>query len=248
MKTTDNTILITGGATGIGFAMAEAFVKAGNTVIICGRRGEKLEEARSKVPQLHTRVCDVSEDKQRVDLIGWTIKNFPGFNLLVNNAGIQNLLFFRQPVESSRITAEVTINLIAPVHLSNLVIPHFIGQKETAILNVSSGLGFVPIAVLPVYCSTKAALHSFSMSLRHQLKDTPIRVFEIIPPTVNTELDHGSRKKRGADPGIDPAIVAADTIRALATDCYECTTGQSEGLVKAAANPMAQEVFRRMNG
>ncbi len=248
MNSSGNTVLITGGATGIGLALAEAFAAAGNFVIICGRRKEKLEEAQKKIPGIITRACDVALAKEREKLITWVVSHYPEFNILVNNAGIQNLVLFKQPVDAGQIESEVVINLVAPVHFSGLVFRHFSAKQESAILNISSGLGFVPISVLPVYCATKAALHSFTISFRHQMKGTRIKVFEIIPPTVETELDHGSRKKRGVDPGIHPSIVATGTMKALSEDLMEASIGEAVNLVRAASNPVAAEVFRRMNG
>jgi uncharacterized oxidoreductase len=111
---------------------------------------------------------------------------------------------------------EIEINLKTYIHLSAYFIPLFMKRNEAAIINISSGLGFVPLAITPVYCATKAAIHSFSLSLRHQLRNTPIKVFEIIPPTVNTELDKGARAQRGQENrGISPTVVAEATIDAL---------------------------------
>ena len=186
MKTQSNTVLITGGATGIGFSLAEAFVKAGNEVVICGRREAKLIEAKSRLPQVHVTVCDLSKEDKRRSLYEWVSSNFNDVNMLVNNAGIQRMIDLKKGIsELSAGDDEIEVNLKACVHLSVLFTPLFLKKEETAIINVSSGLCFVPIAVMPVYCATKAAIHSFTQSLRHQLRDTSIRVFEVIPPTVH---------------------------------------------------------------
>ncbi len=178
MKINGNTILITGGATGIGFALAQAFVRENNEVIICGRREQKLSEAKSKLPQIHTRVCDLSKEKEREALYNWVKSNFGDLNILVNNAGIQRMVDFKKGISNLSVGEnEIDINLTAPIYLSAYFIQDLIKQKESAIINVSSGLAFVPIAFMPVYCATKAAIHSFSLSLRHQLKDTSIKVF-----------------------------------------------------------------------
>jgi uncharacterized oxidoreductase len=143
--------------------------------------------------------------------------------------------------------SEIDVNLKAVVHLSAFFIPAFMEQKEAAIINISSGLAFVPIAVMPVYCATKAALHSFSISLRHQLKQTSVRVFEIIPPTVDTELDRGARAQRGqAHIGILPAEVAEAAMTALAEDQFELAVGQAAGLVEASKTGF-EAAFDRMN-
>ncbi|WCK52639.1 SDR family NAD(P)-dependent oxidoreductase [Aneurinibacillus sp. Ricciae_BoGa-3] len=189
MEFKGNTVLITGGASGIGLALAKRFLQAGNRVIVCGRREEKLAEAKEKFPELHTRVCDVSNESDRRSLFDWVTGEFPDLNVLVNNAGIQqrvNLLNDTHDWNHHR--QEITINVDAPIHLSLLFIPHLLKQKRAAIINVSSGLSITPGVWVPIYSATKAALHSFTMSLRIQLEDTNIQVVEILPPAVNTDL------------------------------------------------------------
>jgi uncharacterized oxidoreductase len=248
MRTKGNTVLITGGATGIGLSLAEEFVNANNEVIICGRRIQKLKDAKQKLPRIHTRVCDLSKEDDRASLHEWASATFPKLNILVNNAGIQRMIDFRQgPSELINGEDEVGINLVAPIRLSAYFIPQLANQKEAAIINVSSGLGFIPLSIMPVYCATKAALHSFSLSLRHQLRSTAIKVFEVIPPTTDTELDHGARGKRGqTDRGIPPEEVAQATLNGLEKDLYEIAVGQAEGLRRGAReNP--DEIFQNMN-
>ena len=249
MKINNNTILITGGATGIGLALTDIFVRSGNKVIICGRRQEKLLEAQSRFPAIHTKVCDVSDLRDRQRLFEWVAGNFPGLNILVNNAAIQKQIDFIKGADP-QLTGEneIAINFSAPVELSALFIPHLMEQEEAAIVNVSSGLGFVPLAIMPVYSATKAALHSFSWSLRRQLRKTRIKVFEVIPPTVDTELDRGAREKRKQEHrGIPPIDVAEATLAGLAKDEYEITIGQSQDL-RNRTPWEAEELFERMNG
>ena len=246
MKMSNNTILITGGATGIGLALAEVFLREGNTVLVCGRREQRLAEMKARSPQVHTQVCDVARPEEQQALFEWATGKFPGLNVLVNNAGIQHHIDFTQgisglPAEDD----EIMTNLAAPIRLSALFIPHLSGQAEAAIVNVSSGLGFVPLAFMPVYCATKAALHSFSMSLRHQLRKTPIKVFELIPPTVDTELDHGGRGDGYR--GIPASEVAEATLAGMAKDEFEITVGQSQGL-RTASLAEVEQIFQRMNG
>jgi uncharacterized oxidoreductase len=188
MELSGNTILITGGASGIGYAFAERFLAAGSEVIICGRREDKLREAQEKHPQFHTRVCDVGEERERVALFDWATSEFPRLNVLVNNAGIQRRSNLTESEDWRRTRSEIAINFDAPVHLSRLFIPHLLKQERPAIINVTSGLSFVPLANVPVYCATKAALHSFTMSLRQQLSETPVSVIEVAPPAVDTDL------------------------------------------------------------
>jgi uncharacterized oxidoreductase len=248
MKTSGNTVLITGGGTGIGFSLAEALVKADNEVIICGRRESKLKEAQCKIPQLHIKVCDVADERQRKALVSWVSKNFKDLNMLINNAGIQRMIDFTSG-KSNRGAEEdeIDINLKAPVRLCELFVPLLIKHKQSAIVNVSSGLGFCPIAVMPVYCATKAALHSFTVSLRFQLRNTSVKVFEIIPPMVDTDLDKGGRDEREQEErGIPPVEVAAAAMKGLAKDEYEIAVGEAEGLKKGALrNP--DELFQQMN-
>ena len=188
MELGGNTVLVTGGASGIGLALAERLLRAGSKVIICGRRKEKLQEAKEKHSELETRVCDVADDADRVSLFHWAVETFPRLNVLVNNAGIQLRVQLTDAGQWDQIREEIAINLDAPVHLSTLFIPHLKEQARAAILNVTSGLAFAPMARVPVYSATKAALHSFTVSLRHQLAGTPIQVVEIVPPAVNTDL------------------------------------------------------------
>jgi uncharacterized oxidoreductase len=248
MDISRNTVLITGGATGIGFHLAEEFVRRGNEVIICGRRQDRLAEAKSRLPSLQTRVCDVANSLDREALYNWVAANYGHINILVNNAGIQRMINFRNGIrELDAGDDEIEVNLSAAVRLSAFFIPVFMKRAEAAIVNVSSGLGFVPIAVMPVYCATKAAIHSFSVSLRHQLKDTPVRVFEIIPPTVDTDLDRGARARRGqAHRGIPPSEVAAAAMTALEENQYELAIGQAARLVEESRTSFAA-AFDRLN-
>jgi uncharacterized oxidoreductase len=249
MKIKNNTVLITGGATGIGFSLAEALVKAGNRVIICGRRHARLEEAKRKLPEIYVRTCDISKEAERKALFNWVKDNFKDFNVLVNNAGIQRMVDLKRGIRDLVMgESEIETNLGAPIYLSAHFIPLLMKQKEAAIINVSSGLAFVPIASMPVYCATKAAVHSFTMSLRHQLKDTSIKVFEIVPPTVNTELGKGSveEEEEAWNRGIPPTEVAKAAINSLGKDEYEIVVGEAEGLVRGSrTNP--EEVFKSLN-
>jgi uncharacterized oxidoreductase len=185
----NQTLLITGGASGIGLALAKRFVAADNTVIVCGRRSEKLAEAKRLIPELHTVRCDVSIEAERLALHQEVLSQFPKLTVLINNAGIQNRPpSLTAPQDWSAHHREIATNLEAPLHLAMLFIPHLMEQPAAAIMNVSSGLAFSPLAFMGTYCATKAAVHSFTLSLRHQLRNTRISVVEIIPPKVNTDL------------------------------------------------------------
>jgi uncharacterized oxidoreductase len=249
MNIEGNTILITGGATGIGFALAEVLSKAGNEVVICGRRQHRLLEAQDRLPNIHIKTCNVADAGDRTTLFEWAVANFPNLNILVNNAGIQRQIdFLTGTKDLLGGENEIETNLQAPVHLSALFIPHLMKQSEAAIVNISSGLGFIPLAIVPVYCATKAAVHSFSLSLRHQLRNTTIKVFEIIPPTVDTELDKGARGQRGQeDRGIKPEEVAEGTLKALKEDEFEAAVGNAQFL-RMGARSDPEGVFHTING
>ncbi|MFI5131730.1 MAG: SDR family oxidoreductase [Chitinophagales bacterium] len=185
MKITNKKILITGGATGIGFALAERFINDGNTVIICGRREHALTEAKNKLPPLITKVCDLAIDSEREALYKWISENHSDLNILVNNAGIQQWMSISDPNFYQRAKEEISINIEAPVHLAYLFQNL---QSLRTIINVTSGLSFVPLTKTPVYSGTKAFLHSFTLSLRHLLIQKNIEVIEMIPPALNTDL------------------------------------------------------------
>jgi len=241
MKTSGNSILITGGGSGIGLALAELMLDRGNKVIICGRRRDRLQEAKKRLPGLNIRVCDLSLPRSQRALTAWLLSEFKNLNILVNNAGIQRPVdFLRGHRHLPDADKEVATNLTAPIHLSALLIPHLRRKKEAAIINISSGLAFTPLAAVPVYCATKAAIHSLSLCLRHQLQNTSVRVFEVAPPMVATELS-GSRYRPDEDEDIMTSqAVAAGILDALKRDKFEVALGaaahlraQREGLFAA---------------
>ena len=242
MKFSSNTVLITGGASGIGFALAQRFIQGGSQVIICGRREYKLKEARSKYPQLDFRVCDVAEPTERIALYKWVTETCPDLNILVNNAGIQQRIDLKETPDWKTLNQEVAINLEAPIHLSALFIPHLLKQKHPAIINVTSGLAFVPLANAPVYCATKAALHSFTLSLRHQLSASPIAVIEIIPPAVNTDLGGKGLHTFGASLDTFTDAIAEQ----LKTGSIEATYGFSVESSRATREQL-EAIFKQMN-
>lgn len=248
MNVKGNIVLITGGATGIGLSLVKEFVQAGNEVIICGRRPDKLDEAKALYPSIHTKQFDLSLPTGRVSLNNWIKQDFPGLNILINNAGIQRSIDFRKGIESIKtIDNEIAINLEAPIHLCAYFIPLLQTQKESAIINITSGLGFIPSVAMPVYSATKAALHSFTVTLRRQLKDTSIKVFEIIPPMVDTDLDKGERKKRGQTYfGITPEQTAKESFEAIQKDEYEFAVGDAKNF-RTGAKQNFEEHFDRMN-
>ncbi|MFC5270212.1 SDR family oxidoreductase [Adhaeribacter terreus] len=243
MNLKGNTVLITGGASGIGLALAERFLQAGNTVIICGRREDKLNEAKTNFPKLHTRVCDVASETERIALFEWATKEFPDLNVLVNNAGIQ----MRTDLQNFQLSwkeqqNEIAINFEAPVHLSILFIPFLKKQANPVIINVTSGLAFNPGAFASVYSATKAALHSFTQTLRYQLTDTNINVIEVAPPAVDTDLSAPGLHTFGV-----PLNEFADAVfEKLKTDELEFGYSTSEAGRKASPEERKQ-IFNRIN-
>lgn len=247
MRVSGNTVLITGGSSGIGLAVAELLSSSGNQVVICGRDERKLGKAKERLPSVHTVVCDVAVRAEREHLFRRTIQDFPHLDFLINNAGIQRETdFLSGAPELTDGESEIETNLTASVHLAALFIPHFLRLSgDCALVNVTSGLAFIPLMTVPVYCATKAALHSFSISLRSQLAGTNVRVFEIIPPMVRTDLHRGDQSREQAEKrGISPAQVAAKMVHAFAKDRYEAPIGQGRDLM--AASRIAPHFFHRM--
>jgi uncharacterized oxidoreductase len=210
MKRAGNTILMTGGGSGIGRELARRFNALGNTVIVAGRRIDALEETIAGRPDMHAMVLDVEDPDAITAFAGRVLAGHPGLNVLINNAGIMR----REDLTKSRdlCDAEQTIvtNLLAPIRLTNALIDHLVGQPEAAVVNVSSGLAFVPMSSTPTYNATKAAIHSYTVSLREQLKGK-VEVIELVPPAVQTELTPGQSSREGYMP-LDDFINEAMTL------------------------------------
>jgi uncharacterized oxidoreductase len=242
------TALITGGGTGIGLALAEALMKEGSQVLICGRREEPLVQAQERFPGLEYMVCDLADRADREALFEWVRAAHPGMDLLINNAGVQRDINFRKGLEElENGENEVLVNLEAAIYLTAQFMPLLLARDEAAIVNVSSGLAFVPLAAAPVYCATKAGLHSFSQSLRHQLSGTSVKVFELIPPAVDTELGQGARARRGeTDRGIPAAEVAAAAVAGIRKDHYEIAVGRANTLMQGARSD-PEGAFKGLN-
>jgi uncharacterized oxidoreductase len=208
MQLVDNTILITGGGSGIGLELARQLAPR-NTVILCGRRPEALQRAALALPHVITRTCDVTDPEQRGELVDWLRSAHGELNVLVNNAGIQRQVDFTATVDAAAVETEIATNLLAPVLLTAQLVPQLARRKNATIINVGSGLGFCPRAETPVYCATKAAIHSWSMSLRWQLAKLGIRVVELVPPIVASELSSDARVAREGSPE-GPPVMATD--------------------------------------
>lgn len=242
MELTGHTVLVTGGTSGIGLEIARIFHNAGSKVIICGRRENLLASLKSEHKGLETFAVDLAQDSERVRLAQWVTQNFPGLNVLVNNAGVQEHVDVRDADFWERTNQEIDINYKAPIHLSSLLLPVLEKNRPSFILNVTSGLAFAPLARIPVYCSTKAGLHSFTLSLRHIGKSMGIEVVEIIPPAVNTDLGGVGLHTFGAPLDNYAAAVKEQLLEGRA----EITYGTSEASSKAGPEQL-KEMFRRMN-
>lgn len=207
MITTGNTILITGGGSGIGRALAESFHKLGNHVIIVGRRQQLLDQTTAANPGMSSVILDIEDPSAIQAFATKLIADFPKLNVVLNNAGImrmENLL--AEPVSTADAEAIITTNLLGPIRLTSALLPHLRSQAHSAVIMVTSGLAFVPLASAPTYNATKAAIHAYTESLRYQLKATSTQVLEIIPPYVQTELG-------GPNQAVDPrAMPLADFI------------------------------------
>jgi len=199
MRMSHNTIVITGGATGIGFAMAKYLQQCDNQIVICGRRQDRLDQAAAQLPGIHTLCCDVADAAGRSDLADYVRTDFPEANILINNAGIQRDIDLTKGPAGLDGEDEIAINLTAPIHLAALFTDLLTEKDNATIVNVSSALAFMVerASRAPIYCATKAGLHAFSIAQRIQLMPLHIRVIEIIPPAVESELNMESRIKRG---------------------------------------------------
>jgi uncharacterized oxidoreductase len=239
MKISNNKILITGGATGIGLGLTERFIKENNTVIICGRRESVLKEASDKHPSIITKTCDLSVAAEREKLFQWISEEHNDLNVLINNAGIQQWMSISDNNFFQRAKEEIAINIEAPIHLISL----FIKLKSlSTIMNVTSALAYVPIIKVPVYSASKSFFHSFTISLRHIMKASNIEVIEIIPPALNTDLG-GKGIHDNASPVSDFIEVVFEQLQA---GKIEITYSFSEAMVKSGPEDL-QKIFNRMN-
>ena len=196
MKMTGNTIFITGGGSGIGRGLAEAFHKRGNQIIISGRRKKNLADTVKANPGMESIELDV-QDAESISAVAKELaQKFPELNVLINNAGIMQIDDVSGPVDDAVAVSTITTNLLGPIRLTSALVGHLKQQKMSAIINMSSVLGFVPLAMSAVYSSTKAAMHSYSLSLRHKLRHSPVEVIEIAPPWVQTDLLNSNNEPR----------------------------------------------------
>ncbi|MBA4852195.1 SDR family oxidoreductase [Emticicia sp. BO119] len=193
---TNNTILITGGSSGVGLELAKRLAEKNNSVLICGRSKEKLEEAKRQLPEVQVFRCDISSERECILLIEWVETNYPECNILINNAAIvSNTEFLKDDKAIEKANNEFQTNILAPIRLSKLFLPLLLNNPDAQIINISTGLVYAPRAVYPFYNATKAALHSFTQTLRLQLINQPIKIIEVLLPVVDTPWHKGNPPK-----------------------------------------------------
>jgi uncharacterized oxidoreductase len=246
MQMTGNTILITGGGSGIGRALAEAFHRLGNQVIIAGRRQQVLDETIAANPGIKSAVLDIENDEAIRSFATQTVKDYPQLNAVIHNAGIMR----PEDLKSGKVSdAEsiVTTNLLGPIRLTAGLLPQLLAQPRAVLMTVSSGLAFVPMSPTPTYCATKAAIHSYTQSLRYQLRGTSVQVVELIPPYVQTEL-MGARQAN--DPNAMPLqefIAEVMSILKSSPDATEILVERVKPLRFAERGENYEAFFKKFN-
>jgi uncharacterized oxidoreductase len=225
MKTSGNTVLITGGSAGIGFEIAKLFAVKGNHVIITGRNKQRLEQAAAQLPQVTTVLSDVTGEKDVILLADRLRNEFPALNILINNAGLAAVYTLTPHANAfEKAGDEMLTNYLSVIRLTERLLPGLAKQPAAAIVNVTSVVAIAPYHGVPTYAASKAALHSYTQSLRLTLaKTTAIKVFELMPPLVNTAFS----KEIGGENGIAPAIVASNLLEAMEKDEYEIHVGNT---------------------
>jgi uncharacterized oxidoreductase len=241
---TGNTILITGGGTGIGRGLAEQFHALGNTVIIAGRRRSALEETIAANPGMHGIELDIAEPDSIRDVAAELTAKFPALNVLINNAGIMRPEDIKnRPLDLAVSEATIATNLNGPIRMTSALLPHLLQKSYAAVMTVTSGLAYVPLVFTPTYCATKAAIHSYTLSLRYQLRGTNVEVLELAPPYVQTDLMDGANDPR-AMPLKD---FIAEAMEILKTGAQQIYVENVKSRVFADRNGKFDEVFEGFN-
>ena len=228
MKTTNNTILITGGSAGIGFEIAKILSEKGNEVIITGRNPERLQQAVAQLKNVTGFACDVTKEEEINQLLDKLNTDFPKLNIVINNAGQAYAYNLSESVDTfQKASDEMLTNYLSIIRINEKLLPLLRVQQESAIVNVSSVVALVPSQSAPTYAASKAALHAYTQTLRISLaKSTGIKVFELMPPLVNTDFS----QEIGGINGISPVVVAEDLVNALESDSYEIHVGNTANI------------------
>jgi uncharacterized oxidoreductase len=244
-----NTILITGGGSGIGRGLAEAFHRLENKVIISGRRESLLQEACTANPGMEYTVLDVRDRAQVQGAAEHLAKSFPALNCLINNAGVQRALEFSSgDISCDAIEEEIGTNFTGLVQMCAAFLPQLRQQARAALINVSSGLGLTPLSRVPVYSATKAAVHAFTMTLRHQLRASSVEVIELIPPSVATDLRAARNESTQAGPRPMPLEeYIAETFQGLERGEQEIAVGTARRGLAATSSDEVRNIFAMMN-
>ncbi len=246
MNLTGNTILITGGGSGIGRGLAEALHALGNQVVIAGRRKHTLDEVTAANPGMKSLQLNIDDPAAIRSFAAHAASEFPSLNVLINNAGImraEKLLAQQEGLTDAE--AMITTNLLGPIRLTAALLTHLQKQASSAIMNVSSGLAFVPLALTPTYCATKAAIHSYTKALRYQLRGTTTDVFELIPPYVATELMGGASDPRAMP--LSKFIAEVMEILKSQPTSGEIIVENAKGLRFASQSGKYEAVFQGLN-
>ena len=233
MDLSNRTVLVTGGSSGIGLGLAEAFLRSKNRVIICGRDREKFSAIESSLPGITPIPCDVGDARQREELAREVLQRFPDLDILVNNAGIQRYIDLKKGYDELKSGEdEITINFVSMVELTGLFIGQLMKRSSAALINVGSALGLMPMLNTPVYCATKAAIHTYTLVLRQQLKGTSVKVVEIRPPMVDTGLNQAGRERAQTRyRGISVAEYIPSVIQGLESDADMLFYGDGDNLM-----------------
>jgi uncharacterized oxidoreductase len=253
MQMHGNTILITGGTSGIGRGLAEAFHQRGNQVVITGRREDRLKEVCKQHSGMQYFVLDVTDPEAIRTVARKAIAQFSGLNCVFNNAGVQMRLEFApgRVLNEQDLHTEIGTNILGPIRMAAAFLPHLATQPHATLVNVSSGLAFVPMARFPVYCATKAAIHSWTLSLRQQLRGANVQVIELIPPYVATELGGPGKPilNTTADRGPMPLdAFIAEAMKELESGAEEAAIGEAKRLVAASSPDTVKKAFAAING
>jgi uncharacterized oxidoreductase len=231
MNLTNNIILVTGGTSGFGLEFTKQLIDLGNTLIITGRNQDKLDETKKMFPTVHTFQSDVSDPKAIVALFEKVIKAFPNLNMLINNAGeMRKINLHDTSIDLENITREIDINLAGPIRMIQQFLPQLKMQKNAAILNVTSGLALVPFPISPIYGATKSGLRSYTKSLRIQLKNTNIKVFELIAPGAKTPLNDKFSSDVDSKTLMDADKLVTTAIKGLENDTFEIYPGVAKAI------------------